>query len=109
MFTIKSDSNGNLEKYKARLVARGFSQTKLLDYDETFAPVARIGTLRCILALANQHELLVHQMDVKTAFLNGVLRENIYMRVPDGVTVQTKNVVCKLNKSLYGLKQSARC
>lgn len=109
VFTIKGDSNGKWVKYKARLVARGFSQIKSLDYDETFAPVARIGTFRCVLALANQHELLIHQMDVKTAFLNGILKENIYMRVPEGVAVQTNNVVCKLNKALYGLKQSARC
>lgn len=61
-----------------------------------------------MLAFANQNQLLIHQMDVKTAFLNGTLKENIYMRVPDGVVVQINNVVCKLNKSLYGLKQSAR-
>ena len=109
VFTVKEDKNGNLVRYKARLVARGFSQRKTLDYDETFAPVARIGTFRCVLALANQFKLLIHQMDVKTAFLNGTLKENIYMRVPDGVAVKSNNMVCKLHKSLYGLKQSARC
>ena len=108
VFTLKGDRDGNWVKYKARLVARGFNQRKTLDYDETFAPVARISTFRCMVAFANQYELLIHQMDVKTAFLNGTLKENIYMRVPDGVVVK-ENEVCKLNKSLYGLKQSARC
>lgn len=109
VFTIKHDKNGNLTKYKARLVARGFNQLYKLDYDETFAPVARISTLRCLLAFANQYKLLIHQMDVKTAFLNGDLKEDIFMKVPDGIDIKNVNIVCKLNKSLYGLKQSARC
>lgn len=108
IFTIKNDADGNPAKYKARLVARGFSQQYLLDYNETFAPVARITTFRLILAFANQNNLLIHQMDVKTAFLNGFLEEEIYMKIPEGIEAP-ENHVCKLNKALYGLKQSARC
>lgn len=108
VFSIKNDSNGNLTKHKARLVAKGFSQKYLLDYDETFAPVTRITTFRLLLAFAVQNNLLVHQMDVKTAFLNGSLNDEIYMKIPEGVN-EKENHVCKLNKALYGLKQSARC
>lgn len=108
VFTLKSDKYGNPVKYKARLVARGFSRKYPDDYQETFAPVARISSFRILLALANQHNLLVHQMDVKTAFLNGTLNEEIYMEIPEGINV-TSGQVCKLNKALYGLKQAARC
>lgn len=108
VFTIKNDEYGNPMKYKARLVARGFSQRYLEDYNETFAPVARIPSLRFILAFANQNNLLIHHMDVKTAFLNGTLKEEIYMNIPEGVQ-GGNDKVCRLNKSLYGLKQAARC
>lgn len=108
VFNIKMDSNGNPCKYKARLVAKGFSQQYLVDYNETFAPVARMTTFRVLIAFANQFKLLVHQMDVKTAFLNGSLKEEIYMRIPEGIK-SPENHVCKLNKAIYGLKQSARC
>ena len=108
VFAIKNDEFGNSIKYKARLVARGFSQEYLMDYNETFAPVARISSFRFIIAFANQFNLLIHHMDVKTAFLNGILKEEIYMRVPDGVKCND-NQVCKLNKALYGLKQAVRC
>lgn len=101
IFTIKNDEFGNPEKYKARLVARGFSQEYLIDYAETFAPVARISSFRFIIALANQYNLLIHHMDVKTAFWNGTLKEEIYTKVPEGVK-SNKNQVCKLNKSIYG-------
>lgn len=90
------------------MVARGFSQQYLTDYKETFAPIARIASFRFILALANQHNLLFHHMDVVTAFLNGILREEIYMKVPQGID-NKDNFVCKLKKALYGLKQSDRC
>lgn len=108
VFTIKNNELGEPTRYKARLVARGFTQEYLQDFEETFAPVARISTLRFVLALANQYDLYAHHMDVKTAFLNGILKEDIYMEVPEGVPAQS-NQVCKLNKSLYGLKQSSRC
>lgn len=108
IFTIKSNELGEPVRYKARLVARGFSQQYLHDYEETFAPVARITTFRLILAFANQNNLLIHHMDVKTAFLNGILKEDIYMEVPNGI-VSKPNQICKLNKALYGLKQASRC
>ena len=108
VFSIKHDEFGSPTKYKARLVARGFTQEYMLDYEETFAPVARISSLRLILALSNQFDLQVHHMDVKTAFLNGKLKEEIYMFVPQGLSYG-HDKVCKLNKALYGLKQAARC
>ena len=108
VFTVKNDEFGNPLKFKARVVARGFSQVYLTDYNETFAPVARIPSFRFVIAFSNQFNLLVHHMDVKTAFLNGILKEEIYMRVPEGVECKA-NQVCKLNKAIYGLKQAARC
>ena len=108
IFTIKNDEFGNPVKYKARVVARGFSQEYLIDYNETFAPVARISSFRFIMAYANQFNLMVHHMDVKSAFLNGILKDEIYMKVPEGIKCK-ENEVCKLNKAIYGLKQSAKC
>lgn len=108
VFTIKNDEFGKPLRYKARLVARGFTQEYLVDYDETFAPVARITSFRFLIIFANQFNLLIHHMDVKTAFLNGVLKEEIFMNVPEGVSSHGDSV-CKLNKSIYGLKQAARC
>jgi len=107
VFSVKYDELGNPLKYKARLVARGFTQKYQVDYDETFAPVARISSFRFILSLAVQNDLKVHQMDVKTAFLNGTINEEIYMNLPQGVSINGENV-CKLNKAIYGLKQAAR-
>lgn len=109
VFSIKQDENGNLLKYKARLVARGFTQEYMMDYDETFAPVARISSFRYFLAFSNQYDLLIHQMDVKTVFLNGALKDEIYIKIPKGLTQYDGNKVCKLNKAIYGLKQAARC
>ena len=108
VFAIKPDEFGNPAKYKARVVARGFSQQYLVDYNETFAPMARISSFRLLLAFANQFRLLVHHMDVKTAFLNGKLKEEIYMKVLEGVKCNS-DMACKLKRSLYGLEQSARC
>ena len=108
IFTIKDDEFGNPFKYKARVVARGFSQKYLIDYNETSAPVARISSSRFIISFANQFNLMVHHMDVKSAFLNGILKEEIYMKVPEGIKCKD-NEVCKLNKAIYGLKQSAKC
>lgn len=107
-FSIKYNSDGNPERYKARLVAQGFTQQYLLDYTETFAPVARMTSFRLIMSLAVNKNLHVHHMDVKTAFLNGDLSEEIYMRVPQGIN-NKDNLVCRLRKSIYGLKQAARC
>jgi hypothetical protein len=109
VFKIKQGANGEVECYKARLVARGFTQTYKVDYNETFAPVAKFTSIRCILALAALEDMEIHQMDVKTAFLNGELEKEIYMEQPQGfVHKGGEHLVCKLHKSLYGLKQSPR-
>ncbi|KAE8658140.1 Retrovirus-related Pol polyprotein from transposon TNT 1-94 [Hibiscus syriacus] len=97
------------EKFKARFVAKGFSQQKGVDYDEIFSPVVRHTSIRAILALVASWDLHLEQMDVKTAFLNGDLEEHIYMRQPEGFTQPgNEHLVCRLKKSLYGLKQSPR-
>ncbi|KAK3888840.1 hypothetical protein Pcinc_007106 [Petrolisthes cinctipes] len=110
VFKKKILSNGSVERYKARLVAQGCSQKFGIDYDETFCPVARFESVRTVLALASQRGMKLHHMDVTTAFLNGTLMEEVYMKQPDGFVEQGKEtMVCKLKKSIYGLKQSPRC
>ncbi|PIK49150.1 polyprotein [Apostichopus japonicus] len=110
VFKVKSCADGSVERYKARLVAQGFSQKFGVDYDETFCPVIRFESVRNVLALSVQNDLKVHQMDVTTAFLNGKLNEEVFMKQPDGFVVQGKeHLVCKLKRSIYGLKQSPRC
>ena len=107
---VKRDEDGGVGRFKARLVVQGFSQVKGVDYDGVFSPVARYTSVRSLLALANAHDLEIHQMDVKTASLNGSLDCEIYMSQPEGfVDPDRPNHVCKLKKSIYGLKQSARC
>jgi hypothetical protein len=97
------------KKYKARLVAKGYTQKKDLDYFDTYSPVARMTSIRVLIAIASIHNLVVHQMDVKTAFLNGDLEEEIYMDQPEGFVVHDKeNKVCRLVKSLYRLKQAPK-
>lgn len=105
VFKVKRNSDGSIDKFKARLCARGFSQQHGFDYNETYAPVAKLTTLRILLSIATRFDLKVHQMDVKGAFLNGELSEDIFMELPDGF--KKGNTVCKLNKSLYGLKQAS--
>ncbi|GJS41266.1 zinc finger, CCHC-type containing protein [Tanacetum coccineum] len=95
------------DKFKARLVIQGFRQKEGIDYFDTYAPVARITTIRLLLALAAIHNLVIHQMDLKTAFLNGDLDEEVYMKQPEGFVMPgNEHKVCKLVKSLYGLKQA---
>ena len=90
-------------------MAKGFAQKFRIDYEETFAPVAKFASIRILLSLAAKYGLVVHQMDMKTAFLNGQLDEDIYMAQPDGFTnMANPDYVCKLQRSLYGLKQSPR-
>ena len=110
VFKCKVDENGDMERYKARLVARGFNQKYGFDYDETFSPVIRFESIRSVMALGVQYKLHLHQMDVSTAFLNGELSEEVYMRQPEGfVKKGEEHLVCRLNRSIYGLKQSPRC
>jgi hypothetical protein len=106
---IKQGANREVERYKAKLVARGSTQTYEVDYNETFALVVKFTFICCILALAALEDMDIHQMDVKTTFLNGELEEEIYMEQPQGFVRQgNEHLVCKLHKSLYGLKQSPR-
>ena len=107
IFKLKRDSNGNVSRYKARLVCKGCAQVKGYDYDETYAPVARLTTLRILLSIIVEDELFAYQLDVENAFLHGELHETIYKKVPPGVK-ENGNQVCKLNKTLYGLKQAPR-
>lgn len=106
VYKIKLDDKGNIARYKARLVAQGFTQKYGVDYDEVFAPVARSTTLRTLLSYSGKQKFCVKQYDIKTAFLNGTLQEEIFMRQPQGF--KTNNQVYKLKKSLYGLKQAAK-
>ncbi|HEY5813547.1 MAG TPA: reverse transcriptase domain-containing protein [Terrimicrobiaceae bacterium] len=107
VFKVKRLPDGRIDRYKARLVARGFSQRYGIDYYETFAPVVRMESLRILLAIAAKEDLEVHQMDVITAYLAGELEEEIYMEPPAGLPGSGQKV-CKLRKGLYGLKQSGR-
>jgi hypothetical protein len=106
IFKKKIDMDGNVHIHKARLVAKGFKQIQCIDYDETFSPVAMLKSIRILLAVAPFYDYEIWQMDVKMAFLNGNLSEDVYMIQPEGF-VDPKNAekICKLEKSIYGLKQ----
>lgn len=109
VFKTKLDPNGNIERHKARLVAKGYTQKEGIDYRETFSPVSRKDSLRTVMALVSHFDLELHQMDVKTTFLNGDLHEDVYMSQPEGfISKGHEHLVCKLKKSIYGLKQSSR-
>ena len=110
VFKLKINEDGSVERCKARLVAQGYSQEKGLNYDETFSPVVRSESIRSVIALASKNDLKMHQLDVTTAFLNGELEEEVYVKQPEGFVVEgQEHLVCKLKRSLYGLKQSPRC
>ncbi|KAA0040148.1 UBN2 domain-containing protein [Cucumis melo var. makuwa] len=109
VFKIKRDSNGNIERYKARLVAKGYTQKDGIDYKETFSPVSKKDSLIIIMALVAHYDLELHQMDVNTVFLNENLDEEVFMDQPEGFMVEGKeHMVCKLKRSIYGLKQASR-
>ena len=105
IFKYKRDSEGNIIKRKARLVARGFTQEFGIDYNETFSPTLKQDSLRIITALAVQKNFKIKQLDVTAAYLNAELTEDIYMEAPEGYSTENKNF-WKLKKALYGLKQS---
>jgi len=109
VYRVKRTSSGEISRYKARLVAQGFAQKPGIDFTETFAPVAKTDSIRLLLAFAAAHNFEIHQVDVKSAFLNGKLEETIYMRQPKGFVAKGKeDWVWKLYQTLYGLRQSGR-
>ena len=110
VFKVKHNVDGSIERYKARLVAQGFCQRYGEDYDETFSLVVRLESVRTVIALSVQRGLNLHQMDVTSAFLNGELEDEVYMKQPEGYTAKgLEHQVYKLKKSLYSLKQSSGC
>lgn len=109
VFRTKHNADGSIQKYKARLMAKGYAQQQGVDFDETFSPVAHFETVRTFLAVAAQLNLPVFQFDVKTAFLNGEIQEEVYVSQPEGFVVNgEESKVCRLKKALYGLKQASR-
>lgn len=109
VYKVKKNSKGEVERYKARLVVKGYKQKHGIDYEEVFAPVARLETIRLLLSLAAQNQWKIHQMDVKSAFLNGYLEEEVYIEQPPGFVIEGyEDKVLRLKKALYGLKQAPR-
>ena len=109
VYKRKRRPDGKVETFKAKLVAKGYTQRPSVDYDEKFSPVTMLKSIRILLSIATYHDYEIWQMDVKTAFLNGFLDEEIYMNQPEGfVSSETSSMVCKLKKSIYGLKQASR-
>ena len=109
IYKTQNTANGSIEKYKARFVAQGFSQKEGIDYKEFFSLIARYTSIRTILSLAAMMKWKVHQMDVKTTFLNGEIKEEVYVEQPLGFETHAMEThVCKLKKALYGLKQAPR-
>ena len=109
IYKIKNNLDGAIKKYKARFMAKGFSQKEGIDYEETFAPIARYTSIRAAISLAAQMGWQIHQMDVKTTFLNGELKEEVYIEQLEGFVAHRKEThVCRLKKALYKLKQAPR-
>ena len=106
-YKIKTLSDGSIKRYKARLVAKGITQEYGIDYEETFAPVARISSVRTLLAVVAASKWDIFQMDVKNALLNGDLSEEVYMQPPPSLSIEP-NKVCHIRRALYSLKQVSR-
>jgi hypothetical protein len=109
VYKTKYDSKGNVKRFKARLVAKGFMQREGIDYNEIFSPISNKDSFRIIMTLVAHYDLELHQIDVKTTFLNRDLEKNIYMAQSKGFVVEEKERMgCRLKKSIYGLKQASR-
>jgi hypothetical protein len=107
IYKVKYATNGSVDKYKARFLAKGFLQREEVDYEENFAPVARSSSIQAVISLAAEKGWSIHQMDVKTAFLKGVIEEEVYVEQPERFEVGSREThVCTLRRALYGLKQA---
>lgn len=108
VYKVKRDGSGRIERFKARLVAKGFRQQEGIDYNEVYAPVSKYSTFRTLMSMAAAEDLEVHQLDIKTAFLQGELAELVYIEQPQGYEEGSSDMCCLLNKAIYGLKQAPR-
>ena len=110
VFKVKTNADGYVERCKACLVAQGYSEKEGLDYDKTFSPVVPSESVHSVITLASKNGLKLHHMDITTTILNGNLKEEVYMKQPDGfLAIGQEHLVCRLRKCIYGLKQSPRC